>query len=242
MVTETPRVVAVVQARMGSTRLPGKSLTDLGGKSVLARCVDRLRPCVGIDAIIVATSTRAVDDAIETECRAIGVGYFRGSEDDVLQRLCQAARSAGGAVMVRVCGEDTLLDPGMIDAGIRVHLESDADLTTNVPLTGFPDDWPYVDGFDVEVVSVETLERVAGRDLEIPDREHVTRYLRHHPEEFHIVELPRDPDFRLLPPRSFAVDGPEDLAFMRLVYQTYRDAAFIDARDVVQRVREGGLA
>ena len=237
-----PKVVSVVQARLGSTRLPGKMLKDLGGKPLLSRSLERLKACREIDEVIVATSDLDRDDAIAELCHTLGVACHRGDESNVLQRVSDAGRSVGAEVIQRVCGEDPLLDPESIDAGIRLHLENKNDLTTNVRLGGYPDDWPYIDGFDVEVVNASSLQKLCESDLTDRHKEHVTLYIRENPQEFLVHEIEPDPSFKLAPPRSFSVDTPEDLEFLRRIYQAFSGVDFIDSREVVEHVRQGNLS
>jgi spore coat polysaccharide biosynthesis protein SpsF len=217
-------------------------MKDMGGKPLLCRSLDRIHECKEIDEVVVATSDLDRDDAIAELCQSLGVACFRGDETDVLQRIADAGKSAEAEVIQRVCGEDPLLDPASIDAGIRIHLENKYDLTTNVRLGDYPDDWPYIDGFDVEVVNAAALQLLCDADLTERHKEHVTLYIRENPQEFSVHEIEPDPSFRLVPPRSFSVDTPEDLEFLRRVYQTFSGVGFIDSREVVDRVRQGTLS
>jgi len=216
-------------------------LKDMGGKPLLCRSLDRIHECKEIDEVVVATSNLDRDDAIAELCQSLGVACFRGDESNVLQRISDAGKSAEAEVIQRVCGEDPLLDPTSVDAGIRIHVENKYDLTTNVRLGDYPKDWPYIDGFDVEVVNAATLQSLCESDLTERHREHVTLYIRENPQEFSVHEIEPDPSFRLVPPRSFSVDTPEDLEFLRRVYQAFSGVAFIDSKKVVDRVRQGGL-
>src|SRR5215467_4568014 len=127
---EHPRVVMIVQARMGSKRLPGKSLMPLAGKPLVSRMLERLKRCEKVEAIVLATTTRSEDDPLEQLALSHGVQAFRGAEDDLVDRYYHAARQAGGNVIVRVPGDNATPDPQQIDRIIEDHLRSDNDFTT----------------------------------------------------------------------------------------------------------------
>src|ERR1700732_5617027 len=134
----TVKISAIVQARMGSTRLPGKVLMDLGTKTVLARVVNRLRRATRIDEIVIATSDSVADDVIVRECRQLGVSSFRGSEDDVLDRYYQAARACGAGAIVRITSDCPLIDPQLVDETVQIFQHQCADYGRNV----FPRTYP----------------------------------------------------------------------------------------------------
>jgi spore coat polysaccharide biosynthesis protein SpsF len=180
------KVVGIIQARMGSTRLPGKALADVSGQPLLATMIERVHRALTLDAVWVATTENEHDEPIVDLALASGAGVFRGSEDDVLTRYVGAARAAGADVVVRLTSDCPLLDPAVID---RVVGELDGfDLATNAP----PADRTYPDGMDVEVLTIAALER-AEREATAPeDREHVTRYLHRGDFSVHAVHLDRD--------------------------------------------------
>jgi spore coat polysaccharide biosynthesis protein SpsF len=125
------RMVAIIQARMGSTRLPGKVLMDIGGQTMLARVVSRVRRSTLIDEIVVATTINEKDDPIVTECRNLGVPYFRGSEEDVLDRYYQAALAHKAEGIVRITSDCPLIDPGEVDKVVREFLSQEPDYASN---------------------------------------------------------------------------------------------------------------
>jgi spore coat polysaccharide biosynthesis protein SpsF len=125
------KVVAIIQARMGSTRLPGKVLKDLEGETVLARVVNRLRRARLIDEVVVATTDRAADDAIVKECRSLSVSVSRGDQDDVLDRYFRAAQLAEADVVVRITSDCPLIDPEITDKTVAAFLETRPDYASN---------------------------------------------------------------------------------------------------------------
>jgi len=202
-------VLAILQARMSSSRLPGKVLADLQGEPMLARQIERLRRCATLDRLMVATSTEAADDAVAALCARIGVDCFRGSLDDVLDRFHAAAAGRGAEHIVRLTADCPLADPKLIDRLVGMHVAGGYDYTSNT-LTPH---WP--DGLDAEVMRTEVLE-AAWREATLPsEREHVTRFIYTRPERFRLGSLVGETD---LSSQRWTVDTPEDLALVRAVY------------------------
>lgn len=206
-----PRVVASIEARMSSSRLPGKVLMDVCGQPALSRLVRRLRRAKMVDDIVLATTVSAADDALEAWARREGVAFHRGSEEDVLQRVVEAQRAQRSELVVEVTGDCTLLDPELVDMGIETFLENEADVVCNVRKPSYPM------GADVQVFRRSALEEVERTIADPAVREHVSLYFYEHPERFRILHLVaparwRDPTMRL------QLDYEEDLRFIREVY------------------------
>lgn len=194
---------AVVQARTGSTRLPGKVLRDLRGQPLLAYVLDRLERALRLDALVVATSTEPADDAVAELCARRGVACFRGSEHDVAGRYLGAAAAHGLDAVVRISGDSPLLDQALVDRAVALYAEADADLVTNVAPRTFPP------GESVEVVRAGALRAAHAAMRDPEDHEHVTRYLYAHPERFRIASFAAARDYGAL---RLVVDTPDDLA------------------------------
>lgn len=196
--------VAIVQARMGSTRLPGKSLKLLGGKPVLGWVLDRAQTIVGVDQVVVATTTCREDDAISDYCRRRNVWTFRGSENDVLDRYYRCASEFQADVIVRITGDCPFLNPEASDDVLNLFREGDYDYAGNI--------YPRVvpDGLDTEVMSMHALEKCWRAATTPFDREHVTAYIVKHPETFRIGEMAY-PGRR--PALKMSIDTEADLAF-----------------------------
>jgi spore coat polysaccharide biosynthesis protein SpsF len=208
------RIVASIEARMSSTRLPGKVLMKLAGQPMLGHIIDRLRASQYIHEVVVATTTNQADEAIVNFCLQKGVLYFRGSEEDVLGRVVDAGRFARADLLVEITGDCPLTDPLVVDDVIRSFLESDADYCSN----GL-DEKTYVRGLDVEVYPLAVLEEVESLANEPSAREHVSYYIYTHPEKFVLKSAACS-----IPPEAaklrLTVDCSEDF---RLADEIYKD-------------------
>jgi spore coat polysaccharide biosynthesis protein SpsF len=205
-----PRVVVIVQARMGSTRLPGKVLMDLCGRPMLERQIERLRRATTPDAIVIATTTGRGDAPIVALATALGVPVYRGPEDDVLARYAGAAEAHRADVVVRVTADCPLIDPVVLDRCVRRLLDApELDYVSNaLPRT-------YPRGLDVEALTRAALDAAHREASEGADREHVTRYVWRRPQRFRIAGVTDDADHSHL---RWTVDAPEDLEVVRAVY------------------------
>jgi len=205
------RVVAIIQARMGSTRLPGKILLPLGGQSVLANVVARTRRAALVDEVIVATTTSTQDEVVVSESKRLGVAVYRGSEDDVLSRYVMAARESCASAVVRITSDCPLLDSSVVDQVIRRYADSagELDYVSNTLVRTYPR------GLDVEVFSTQALETAAANAAAPSDREHVTPFFQHNPGQFRLESVERLPD---LSHHRWTLDTPEDYRFMLQVF------------------------
>lgn len=209
----TPRVVAVAQARMSSTRLPGKTLADLAGQPVIDHVVARLRRCARLDGFVVATTTHDSDDILAKHLEGIGCDHVRGSLDDVLSRYVLAARAARADVVVRITADCPLIDPEVIDAGVDAFLEAPSvDYCSNTLVRTYPI------GMDTEVFTFEALARADERAAAQMEREHVTPYLYGHPDEFRLRSF-EAPEWAVWPDLRLTVDEPSDLQMLRAVVE-----------------------
>lgn len=205
------KTVAIVQARMSSTRLPGKVLADVGGKPMLWYVVGRAQAARNLNQVVVATSNMADDDAIERFCTERAIEFFRGSQNDVLDRYYQAARYFQAEIVVRLTADCPLLDPGVIDKVVSAFEDGNFDYVSNSVNRSYPD------GLDTEVFSGAALER-AWREARLnSEREHVTPYIWTHPELFRLGNVRHSEDLSHL---RWTVDEPEDLMFVRALYHS----------------------
>jgi spore coat polysaccharide biosynthesis protein SpsF len=226
------RVVAIVQARTGSTRLPGKVLAEIAGVPMLVRTMERARLAKTVHAWMVATTDDPADDAIALLCRARGYAVYRGSTDDVLDRYYRAAIQASAEVIVRLTADCPLLDPVLLDLTVQTFLESrpPADLVVN----RLPGARTYPIGLDVEVVSFPALERAWREATEPNEREHVLPFLYDPPGRFRVLRLDADRDYGDL---RWTVDTPQDLEFVRQVYARLGERPEFGWREVLALVQ-----
>ena len=223
------RTVAIIQARMGSSRLPGKVLVELGGTTMLGQVVRRVRDAWQISDVVVATSTAADDGAVAREAERLGAWVHRGPEADVLARFVGAARSVCADVIVRLTADCPLLDAGVIDLVVGA-LGPTVDYASNTHDRTFPR------GLDVEALHRDTLERIARLGTSQAAREHVTAFVMEQPALFRIVQVAAEVDDSDL---RWTVDTADDLAMVRGLYEALGlDRAVRPYRDVVAAVRE----
>ncbi|MDD5544357.1 MAG: glycosyltransferase family protein [Acidobacteriia bacterium] len=203
------KTVAIIQARMSSTRLPGKVMAAIGGIPLLERVVRRAKQARTLDIVAVATTDRPSDNLVANCCRDIGIPYFRGNEDDVLDRYYRAAESFEADVIVRLTADCPLLDATVIDKVVRFFHAGDNDYVSNTLEPSYPD------GLDTEVFSRRALER-AWREARLnSEREHVTPYIWKQPDVFRVANVKHIQDLSSL---RWTVDEPEDLEFVRRIY------------------------
>ena len=206
------KTLGIIQARFGSTRLPGKVLADIAGEPLLAHVVRRVRRVASIDEVVVATSTGAEDDAVESLCVKLGVACFRGDANDVLDRFYQAAVKHSADVVSRHVADSPLCAPEVTTEAIRLFKDGSYDYVSNVLELSYPD------GVEAEVFSFAALE-AAWKEAGLPsEREHVTPFLQKHPERFRHGNIHQAED---LSAWRWTVDEPRDLEFVRAVYAAF---------------------
>jgi spore coat polysaccharide biosynthesis protein SpsF (cytidylyltransferase family) len=217
------KTVAIAQARMSSTRLPGKCLAEIAGRPLLWHTVTRTDAAERVDAVVVATSREPSDDPIEAFCAAESIPLFRGDLDDVLDRYRGAARHSAATLVVRVTADCPLLDPLVIDTVVAAFDPAAHDYVSNTVERTYPD------GLDTEVFSVAALERAWSEATRPSEREHVTPYIWKHPERFRLHQV-RQPADRSA--ERWTVDEPRDLEFVRAVFARF-DRLDFGQEDVV---------
>jgi glutamate-1-semialdehyde 2,1-aminomutase/spore coat polysaccharide biosynthesis protein SpsF len=222
-------VVAIIQARMGSSRLPGKSLAEIEKRPMLWHVIERVKRAKLVDRVVVATSTAPADDSIENMCRQNGVPCYRGSESDVLDRFYHAARAEKPAAVVRITADCPLIDPEVIDRVVARFERGDLDYASNAMVRSYPD------GLDTEVCSFSALERAWHEASKPSEREHVTPYLRS--DKFRTANVENDSTFMYQHYR-WTVDEAEDLEFIRAVYKAFRDKETFGMKDVLELIEK----
>ncbi len=220
------KIVCIVQARVGSTRLPGKVLKTICGKTVLAHDISRLRKVKNIDEIIVATTILEKDDAIVKECEKVKVRYFRGSEEDVLSRYYYAAKEAGADVIVRITSDCPLIDIEVTEKTIEFYLNNSYEYVSNTYERSFPR------GFDTEVFSFKLLEKAFKEAKEEIYREHVTTYFWKNPEIFSIGCYKNDVDYSNY---RLTLDTKEDFELIKIIYnKLYYKNKYFGFKDILK--------
>jgi len=248
------RTIALIQARMGSSRLPGKVLLDIGGKPMIQRVVERTRRAGRLDDVVVATTSDEADRPVAEFCASMDIPFSRGSQHDVLDRYYQAAQAHGADIVVRITGDCPAIDPGLIDN--VVSLMGDArSLKTDFACNRLPPPFgrSFPIGLDVEVCTFTALARAWREATEPFHREHVMPYLyegvtlttdsgfpsaEHQslatgtsPRGFRIAQLHHDPDYGSL---RWTVDTAEDLALLREVFVHFDNRDGFTWQDVLQ--------
>jgi spore coat polysaccharide biosynthesis protein SpsF len=199
---------------MGSSRLPGKVLLRMQGKTILERCVERLRAAETIDRVVVLTTTLPDDDAIQKEAHRLGVWTYRGPELDVLERYLEAARCYKPEIVVRATADNPLIDIGSVDRIVRAVRSSRLDYCMEHGL-------PY--GAASEAITWQALERVGVLAVDCRYREHVTLYVKEHPEAFRMALL-APPDSLRHPEIRITVDTPQDFFFVESLIDQYAES------------------
>lgn len=224
------RAVAIVQARMGSTRLPGKVLAEIAGKPLIQRLIERVRVTPGIDRVVVATTTESADDVLANWCASQSVPFYRGSVNDVLDRFWQCAQLHPAEFVVRITADDPLKDPEIIARALALCASApEVDYASNTLQPSYPE------GLDVEVVRYRTLKRAATEATLPSEREHVTPYIWKHPDRFVLRGFGMQPD---LSHWRWTVDKPTDLELMRRIFAHFSDRPLVGHQAIIAWLSE----
>lgn len=225
-------VVAIIQARMGSERLPGKVLMDIVGRPMLWHVINRVRYSKYINKIIIATTTNKDDDQIEDFCKIYNIDFYRGSEGDVLDRYYQTAELWNADIIVRITSDCPLIDSEVVDKVIYSYLKNKKNFNgaSNIIKRTHPR------GLDTEVISFGTLERVWNDANEDYQREHVTIYIYEHAKQFKLYSVENDKD---LSHYRWTVDEEKDLKFVREIYKSlYRGENIFLMKDILSLLKK----
>ncbi len=226
------KIIATIEARMTSTRLPGKVLLPAAGRPMLAHLIRRLRAVPSLDGIILATTVNFADDVIEEFSKQAGVPCFRGSEDDVMSRVIGAAEAAGAHVVVEITGDCPVIDPQLVEQTIQMFKAHDADYVSNCHIRSYPI------GMDVQVFRLAVLQRSARLTEDQLDREHVTLHIRNHPEIFSHIHLVAPPEIHW-PELGLTLDEVEDYELLRKIIAHFEtDNPLFSCLDVVRLLRK----
>ncbi|MED1438564.1 glycosyltransferase family protein [Aeribacillus composti] len=225
------KVAAIIQARMGSTRLPGKILKKVLDKTLLEYQIERVKRAKSIDEIIIATTTKESDDQIVQLCQQLSIPYYRGSEEDVLSRYFEAATQFNADVIVRLTSDCPIIDPNVIDKVVTHYLENKDryDYVSNTLTRTYPR------GLDTEVMSYKALKRAYEEAKESAYREHVTAYIYHHPDQFRFFSVSNVKDESK---HRWTVDTEEDFHLIKNILEMlYPTKPLFTFEDVIQILR-----
>jgi spore coat polysaccharide biosynthesis protein SpsF len=224
------KVVAIIQARTGSTRLPGKVLMDIAGKPMLWHVIERVKRCKTIDQIVVATTEQDKDKAIIELARRCGVETFAGSEDDVLDRYYQTARKFNAGIVVRITSDCPLIDPIIVDKVVNYYKDNIEKIDYVNTAPSFPE------GVDTEVFCFNALETAWKDAKKRYEREHVTMYMHGNPAIFRLATIENDKDMSAI---RFVVDRMEDLTAVREIFKyLYKSGEVFYTQDIINLLEE----
>lgn len=234
------KIAVIIQARMGSTRLPGKMMLPLNGEYVLAHDIHRAKASKKADEVVVATSTETADNIIAQYTNKTGATVFRGSESDVLDRMFRAADQVNADTVVRITGDCPLLPPDIIDTTVERLIETEADYCTNILERTFPR------GFDVEAFTFESFERVHEEASAPHHREHVTPFYREHDDQFDLVSVTSDDVFEesWMQDRTdlrLTLDEADDYELLRQLYDRVEYENILPVKNVIKLIDEEEL-
>lgn len=232
---KTPKVVAIIQARMAASRLPGKVLKTLGHQPVLAWMLARTRRAQLVDEVVVATTTDPSDDPVAEYCQQHGVAFTRGSMQDVLDRYYQAAKAFHADVIVRLTADCPFIDPNLLDDNLRTFLQAEPKLDFAANRLPPPYRRTIPIGLDAEYCWFEGLETIWREALGKHQREHVMPYFYEHPDRFRILHMTHEPDLGDL---RWTVDTPEDLELLRRIVSYFPDRDDFSWQEVLDLVQQ----
>jgi len=204
------KIVCIIQARMGSTRLKNKALQKILGKTLIEHIFRRLKAAREVDEIVLATSVTKENDILVKHAEKIGLKYYRGSEQDLISRLYQATKKFKADALVRITGDCPLVDPKLVDKMVKIFRRKKIDFMTN----NFPPTFPH--GLDINVLPASTLKQLNAEVKNPFHREWFTYYIMENPEKFQIYNLKNPVNLSAM---RWTVDYPEDLVFVRKIFK-----------------------
>ena len=225
-------ILAILQARVSSSRLPGKVLMKVCGKPMLQHMIERLQRVPSLDGIVVATTGNDTDVPIVELAQRMGVGFFQGSEYDVLLRVLHSARAYDIDVIVEMTGDCPLIDPALVEDCIRGYQVAGVDYVSNVLERTYPR------GMDTQVFATEVLADVADRTDDPEDHEHVSIFIYSHPEIYSLKNMPGPPELTN-PGLGLTLDTPEDLELIRRIFEVlYPDNPNFTLADILAVLKD----
>lgn len=232
------KIAAIIQARLGSKRLPGKSAKKIGNKYLIEHIIERLQECKNLDNIVLATTNREEDSTLVGIAQKYRIKYYRGSEYDVLSRFFYAAKEFNLKEIVRICGDNPFFPIEEVDRLVENHIKNRSDYTTNI----LPNGELVIKtglGFAVEVISFIALDKCFKEAKKFYDKEHVTPYIYNNRSDFKVNFL-KIPDYLYLENLRLTIDTEEDLELIRDIYKNLSDKCTdtIKSKDIVSYIKD----
>ncbi len=224
-------IIATIEARMTSSRLPGKPLLLAEGISMLEHLVRRLRTCSSLDKIILATTTNDADDILVEHAQNIGIDFFRGSEENVMQRVLDAAIFFNAEIIVEITGDCPIIDPQLIEQAIAIFQNNDVDYVSNGNIRSYPD------GMDVQVFRKDVLAKSASMTKDMLDREHVTLHIRNNADIFSRINILSPPEL-YWPELGLTLDEEADYKLLKEIISYFeKDNPIFSCGEVIDFLR-----
>jgi spore coat polysaccharide biosynthesis protein SpsF len=225
------QIVAIIEARMTSSRLPGKVLMKILERPILHYMIDRLKAVTLIDRIVLATTINSTDDILVEFAKDEGIDFFRGSEEDVMLRVIEAADFANADIIVEVTGDCPIIDPEIIEQTISMYNNNNVDYVSNGHVRSYPD------GMDTQVYSLETLKRSISMTNDLLDHEHVTLHIRNNPKLFTRINLIAPPEV-YWPELGLTLDERSDYDLLKIIIKHFIKTPLFSCLDVVKYLRK----
>jgi len=225
------RTIATIEARMTSSRLPGKVLLKVLDKSLLGYLIDRLKAVPSLDGIVLATTSNSQDDILANFAATENIMCFRGSESDVMARVIGAAQAANADTIVEITGDCPLIDPQIIEQAIQIFYANNADYVSNAHKRSFPD------GMDVQVFSLDTLKYSASLTSDNLDHEHVTLHIRNNPEIFSHLHIIAPPNM-YWPELGVTLDEQADYELIRKIIEHFGSSNLFGCVEIIDFLKK----
>lgn len=225
------KIIATIEARMTSSRLPGKVLMPVLGQPMLYHLVRRLKAVPSLDGIVLATTTNQTDDVLEAFAKENDIHCFRGSEEDVMTRVIGAGESVNADVIVEITGDCPIIDPEIVEQTIWIFKANTAEYVSNGHIRSYPD------GMDTQVFRLETLKRSASMTSNPLDHEHVTLHIRNHPALFSHLHVVAPPEMHW-PELGLTLDESTDYELLKLIMEHFGEEHHLfSCLDVIRLLR-----
>ncbi|MBL7005431.1 MAG: glycosyltransferase family protein [Gammaproteobacteria bacterium] len=225
------KIVATIEARMTSTRLPGKVMMPVLGKPILHYLVERLKSVPSIDEIVLATTLNKTDDKLIEFAISEDISYFRGSEDDVMLRVIEAADSVSADIVVEITGDCPIIDPQIVEQTILMYRANNVDYVSNGHIRSFPD------GMDTQVFALDVLKKSLSMTTELLDHEHVTLHIRNNPQLFTKINFVAPPELDW-PDLGLTLDERHDYNLLKIIIEHFsQEGMLFSCLDVIKFLR-----